>query len=137
MSARITVRVSVQAPLEKVWEYFTQPEHITKWNHASPDWHAPHAKNDLRSGGTFLFRMESVDGSEGFDFKGTYTAVVPHERIEYAIEGGRHVSTTFRQDHDTTTVTTTFDAENENPLDMQRTGWQSILDNFKTHVLAS
>ena len=130
----ITITANVQAPIEKVWEYWTKPEHITKWNNASPDWHTPHASNDLKVGGAFMSRMESVDGSQGFDFGGIYTEVMPNERIAYTIGDGRTVEVQFVQEGDTTTVIETFEPETQNPEDMQRAGWQSILDNFKKYV---
>lgn len=130
----ITVEAIVNAPVQKVWEYWTEPTHITQWNAASADWHSPSATNDLRSGGTFVFRMEAKDGSFGFDFAGTYTSVKPLEYIEYEMEDGRKVEITFTAKGNTTTVTETFDPETENPVDMQQAGWQAILDNFKAYV---
>jgi uncharacterized protein YndB with AHSA1/START domain len=134
MSAPITVSTTVNAPIEKVWQYFTEPEHITKWNNASPDWHTPRAENDLRVGGRFLSRMEAKDGSEGFDFGGTYDEVVTHQVISYKMDDSRSVRVTFAADGDRTVVTETFDPENENPVEMQREGWQSILESFRAHV---
>lgn len=131
---KITVRATIQAPLEKVWEYFTKPEHITEWNAASEDWHSPRAENDLRMGGNFSYRMEAKDGSEGFDFTGTYNEVVPHERIAYTMDDGRKAEVVFTAEGDGTQVTTTFDPETMNTPEMQRSGWQVILDNFKKHV---
>lgn len=120
--------------MDKVWEYWTKPEHIVKWNSASEDWHTPRAENDLRVGGTFTSRMESRDGSQGFDFGGTYTEVEPHARIAYTIADGRKVEAVFVETSEGIQITETFDPESENPEDMQRAGWQSILDNFKKYV---
>lgn len=134
MSTPLTVSTTINAPIEKVWQYFTEPEHITRWNNASEDWHTPHATNDVRVGGTFLTRMEAKDGSEGFDFTGTYDAVEEHKLISYAMSDGRKVKVTFEETEGGTLVTETFDPENENPAAMQQAGWQAILDNFKRHT---
>lgn len=131
---QITVETSVHAPIEKVWECWTAPEHITKWNAASDDWHTPKAENDLREGGKFVSRMEAKDGSVGFDFGGTYTTVVEHKQIDYTMDDGRTVSVLFDGHGDHTHVTEVFDPELENAPDMQRQGWQSIMDNFKKYV---
>ena len=133
----ITVEAIVQAPVEKVWECWTKPEHITKWNNASDDWHTPHATNDLRVGGKFLSRMEARDGSMGFDFNGVYDDVKINELIAYTIEGGRKVSITFSPAGNETKVTETFETENENSLELQRGGWQAILNNFKKYTEAN
>lgn len=134
MKDAITVEVRVQAPVEKVWEYFTEPEHVTKWNHASDDWHSPSAQNDLRVGGKFLFRMEAKDGSAGFDFGGVYDAVAPHRHISYMMGDGRKVETTFAPGNGGVRVTTVFEPESENTPELQRSGWQAILDNFKMYA---
>jgi uncharacterized protein YndB with AHSA1/START domain len=133
----ITIQTRVRALIEKVWSHYTQPQHITKWNAASPDWHTPRATNDLRPGGSFSCRMEAKDGSAGFDFTGTYDEVKPNELIRYTMEDGRKASVTFVQDGDAVRVVTTFDPESENPPEMQRGGWQSILDSFKSYVEAT
>ena len=130
----ITVQNTVNAPVAKVWEYWTKPEHITKWNYASDDWHSPRAANDLRVGGTFSARMEAKDGSMGFDFSGIYDEVKTNELIEYKMEDGRKVSVKFTGSGNQTRVEETFDAENSNPIELQRGGWQAILDNFKKYV---
>jgi uncharacterized protein YndB with AHSA1/START domain len=130
----ITIESTVNAPAEKAWEYFTKPEHVTKWNHASDDWHSPHAENDLRVGGIFNYRMEAKDGSFGFDFGGTYDAVTPKRYIEYTIGDGRKVKVNFTTEGNKTKVTESFEAENTHSIDMQRTGWQAILDNFKKYT---
>lgn len=132
---KITVETTIDAPVEKVWEFYTETKHVTKWNNASEDWHTPWAKNDLRVGGKFVYRMEAKDGSAGFDFNGIYDEVNKYEIIAYTIEGGRKVKVVFtKRGEETTHVKVTFDPENENPIEMQRDGWQAILNNFKDYV---
>jgi uncharacterized protein YndB with AHSA1/START domain len=133
----ITIEAIINAPVEKVWEYWSKPEHITLWCFASPDWHAPHAENDLQAGGRFSTRMEAKDGSFGFDFWGIYDEVKSNELIAYTMGDGRKVSILFSTDGNTTKLVETFEAENENPVEMQRGGWQAILDNFKAYTEAS
>ncbi|MDQ1142329.1 SRPBCC family protein [Pedobacter agri] len=130
----ITVEATINEPVEKVWQYWAAPEHITKWTFASSDWHAPYAENDLQTGGKFKTRMEAKDGSFGFDFEGTYSEVKTHELIAYGLEDGRQVKITFEEVDGKTKLTETFDPENQNPLEMQKSGWQSILDNFKKYT---
>ena len=134
MKQKITVETTINAPLEKVWKFWTDAKHIVKWNHASDDWHTPRAQNDLKEGGKFLFRMEAKDGSFGFDFDGIYDKVKTHERIEYTISDGRTVQILFTSKANTTKVSETFEAESENSIEMQRSGWQAIMDNFKKYV---
>lgn len=136
-TTKVSVMAVIQAPVEKVWTYWTEPEHITKWNQASEDWHAPRAENDLRPGGKFLTRMEAKDGSMGFDFGGVYDDVKRHEMISYTLGDGRKVEITFVSQGDETKVTETFDAESTHPVDFQRAGWQAILDNFKRYTETS
>jgi uncharacterized protein YndB with AHSA1/START domain len=130
----ITVEVRVDLPVDKAWEVWTKPEHITKWNNASEDWHTPRAENDLRTGGRFLSRMESKTSGEGFDFEGTYTDVKPNEHIAYIMDDGRKIEVTFRKTDAGTHIIETFDPEDINSMEMQRNGWQSILDNFKKYA---
>ena len=130
----ITLENIINAPVEKVWEYWTKPEHITQWSFASDDWHTPHAENDLRAGGKFSSRMEAKDGSMGFDFGGVNDVVTPNEYLEYTIGDGRKVKVYFKRDGDKTTVTETFEAEDTNPVEMQKAGWQALLDNFKKYA---
>lgn len=130
----ITVSTTVNAPIDNVREAWTEPEHITQRTFASDDWHAPSATNDLRKDGRFTTRMEAKDGSFGFDFGGVYTNVDGKETIEYSMDDGRKVSIKFEDLGDSTRVTETFDPETQNPEEMQRTGWQAILDNFKKYV---
>lgn len=131
---RIRVQTTVDAPLGTVWECWNEPEHITGWAFASDEWEAPTAENDLRVGGKFKTQMQAKDGSSGFDFEGTYTAVKEHERIEYEMPNGRLVKVEFEETPTGVKVTETFDPERENPEEVQRNGWQAILDNFKTYV---
>ncbi len=130
----ITVSAIISAPIEKVWQYWTAPEHITQWYYASEDWHTPRAENDLQNGGKFSTRMEAKDGSFGFDFGGVYDEVKINELISYTLGDDRKVSVTFLENGNETIVTQTFEAENQNPVDMQEAGWQAILDNFKKHT---
>lgn len=130
----ITVHTTVSAPVANVWEYWTEPTHIMQWNNASDDWHTPRATVDLQKEGTFLSRMEAKDGSAGFDFGGTFTEVIPRKKLDYTIGDGRTVSVAFEAQGDTTLVTETFEAESENSLEMQRQGWQAILENFKKYA---
>lgn len=133
----ITVEALINTPVEKVWKFWTSPGHITHWNNASDDWHTPYAENDLRVGGQFLSRMEAKDGSFGFDFGGVYDAVKENEYIEYTIGDGRKVKVEFNSEENTTRVTETFEAESLHSVEMQRAGWQAILDNFKKYTEAN
>ncbi len=133
----ITVHATINAPIEKVWKIFTAPEHIMQWNNASPDWHTPSAENDLREGRKFNFRMEAKDRSFGFDFGGVYDEVKTNSLIKYTMSDGRKAKIDFSSSGNQTTVTETFEAETENSIEMQRGGWQAILDNFKKHTEAT
>jgi uncharacterized protein YndB with AHSA1/START domain len=133
---RITASTTVDADVQTVWTCWTEPEHITRWNNASDDWHSPRATNDLRIGGRFNTRMEAKDGSAGFDFEGVYTAVKPYDHIAYEMSDGRKVTVEFHGHGHHTHVTETFDAEETNPVEMQRGGWQAILENFRKYVEA-
>ncbi len=130
----ITVEAVIHAKTDKVWEYYTLPKHITKWNFASDDWHCPNAKNDLKPGGTFSWRMEAKDGSFGFDLEGTFNNIILLKEINYTLNDGRKVTTTFKNADNTTKVTTVFEAETVNPVDLQQQGWQAILNNFKNYT---
>lgn len=131
----IKIDITILKPVSKVWEFFTQPEHITRWNFASDIWHCPKAENNLKVGGDFNFRMEAKDHSFGFDFKGIYDEVVLHEKIRYHLEDRRNVEIIFeKMDENTTKVTEIFDPEEENSREMQRNGWYAILDNFHKYV---
>ena len=130
----INIEALVNAAPERVWDYWTKPEHIMEWNSASPDWHTPHAQNDLRPGGSFSSRMEARDGSMGFDFGGVYDDVIPYEHISYTLGDGRKVIVTFEAEGGATRVRESFTPESENPEEFQKAGWQSILDNFKKYA---
>lgn len=133
-TTKITVQSTIQADIQKVWDYYTQPEHIIGWNFASDGWHCPRATNDLRVGGRYSARMEAKDGSYGFDFNVLYDEVVEHDKIAYTMEDGRKALITFTGNDGTTLVKVIFDAENQNDPEMQRNGWQAILDNFKKYT---
>jgi uncharacterized protein YndB with AHSA1/START domain len=130
----ITVTTIVNASVEKVWKYWNDPQHIIKWNAASDDWHTPSAENDFRIGGKSTCRMEAKDGSMGFDFSWVYTNIVEQNLLEYVLEDGRKVFILFEVKDDAVKITETFDAENTHPVDLQRNGWQAILNNFKNYV---
>ncbi len=130
----IDIEATVNANVKKVWDYYNSPEHITQWNQADPSWHCPSATNDLRVGGKLQSRMEAKDGSFGFDFEGTYDAVDEFKHIDYTIADGRKVSISFEDQGDSTNVAVTFEAEDTNPIEMQKGGWQSILDSFKSYT---
>ena len=131
---KITVEVLVNKSLPEVWDLWTNPKHVTQWNHASDDWHSPKAENDLKPGGKFCFRMEAKDGSMGFDFNGVYSEVLVNEKIAYTIEGGRSVEIFFSQEGEQSKIVEVFEAEGENPIEIQKNGWQSILNNFKKYA---
>lgn len=130
----ITIKTKINAPIEKVWEFWTEPEHIKKWNNASDDWHTTAAENDLKVGGKFLSRMEAKDGSVGFDFYGIYDEVKLNHSIAYTLGDERKVRITFDSVEKKTEVTETFEAESENSVEMQEAGWQAILNNFKKYT---
>ena len=130
----ITVSAEINAPVEKVWNSWTSPDHIVHWNFASDDWHSPKAENDLRPGGKFNYVMAAKDGSVSFDFWGVYDEVVQNKTIKYTLGDNRKVKITFSDNGDKTTVTESFEAENENTVELQQGGWQAILNNFKKHT---
>lgn len=132
---KVTIETTVKAPIAKVWAAWTTPDDIKQWNAASDDWHTTQAVVDLREGGAFSSRMEAKDGSFGFDFAGTYTKVVPNELLEFNF-GDRVAKVEFLNSENGVVVRETFDAESEHPIEMQRQGWQSILNNFAKHVEA-
>jgi uncharacterized protein YndB with AHSA1/START domain len=132
--SRITVETTVDADVNKVWDSWTKPEHITKWNFAADDWQCPSAENDLRVGGKYAARMEAKDGSFGFDFEAIYDEVVDNEKLTYTMVDGRQATTTFEDLGGKTNVKTVFDAEEENSVELQKGGWQAILDNFKKYT---
>jgi len=132
---QITIQATITANKQKVWDYYTKPEHITNWNFASNDWCCPSASNDLKVGGRYVARMEAKDGSFGFDFDATYTAINPGTSFTYEF-GGRQATVDFSEAAGQTIVTVTFDPETENPVEMQQQGWQAILNNFKAYTEA-
>jgi uncharacterized protein YndB with AHSA1/START domain len=130
----ITVGTIVDAPIATVWEAWTKPEHITKWNFASDDWHAPHAENDLKVGGKFSTTMAAKDGSVSFDFYGIYTNIQPKKCIAYTMGDDRRAEITFNEIGNQTEIIESFEAEEINSVELQHTGWQAIVDNFKKHT---
>lgn len=130
----VTISTLVDAPIDTVWKFWTEPDHIKQWNHASDDWHTTEAENDLRIDGKFRSRMEAKDQSMGFDFEGVYEAVEVNELIQYRLEDERRVRISFTSEGDQTKVVEVFDAESMNPVEMQRQGWQAILDNFTRYA---
>ena len=130
----ITVEASVTAGIENIWELWNEPKHIKKWYHASDDWFVPKAENNPKVGGRFKIAMAAKDKSAGFDFEGTYSSIEKYRLIEYTIDGGRKVKITFEKNGKSIKVKETFETENTNPEEMQRAGWQAILDNFKKYA---
>lgn len=130
----IKVETLINAPVEKVWTFWTQPQHLTQWTFASSDWHVPYAENDLKVDGKFKTTMAAKDGSAQFDFEGIYSEITEYKRIGYSLADGRQVEITFEETDGQTKVTEIFDPENQNPVEMQKEGWQSILNNFKTYT---
>ncbi len=129
----ITIQATVNAPIEKVWEYWNNSAHISGWAYASDDWMAEGKENNLRVEGKFKTRMAAKDGSAEFEFGGIYTAIDTNRLIEYDMSDGRHVKTVFEETPEGVKITETFDPENENTLEMQKQGWQAILNNFKKY----
>src|SRR5690606_4394284 len=133
-STAITIQTDVNLPVATVWNYWTSPEHIVNWNNASDDWHTPYADNDVRVNGKFKSTMAARDGSASFDFEGVYTEVKEDELNAYRMSDGREVRVTFSEEGGATRVVETFDPEDMNSADMQKAGWQSILDNFRRYA---
>lgn len=132
---KINIDITILAPVEKVWDYYSEPKHIVKWNFAHESWECPSSENDLRVGGKFNNRMEAKDGSFGFDFVGIYDEVVENKLIKYHMEDGRNVEIMFEKiDENTTKVKIIFDPEKQNSVEMQRDGWYAILDFFHKYV---
>jgi uncharacterized protein YndB with AHSA1/START domain len=130
---KITVKATIKADRKKVWDYYTLPEHITQWNFADPSWHCPKAENDMKIGGRYCARMEARDGSFGFDFEAFYTEIIDGEQFSYGF-GGRTATIKFNDLNGETEVIVSFDPEDQNPIEMQEAGWQSILNNFKAYT---
>ena len=131
---KITIQATIFVNIKKVWECYTEPQHIVHWNFASEDWCCPSAENDLRVGGKYSARMEAKDKSFGFDFEGLYKEIILEKRLVYALNEERQVDVSFEDNKDNTIVTVIFHAENKNPVEMQKNGWQAILNNFKMYV---
>ncbi len=131
---KVTVESAINAGIKEVWEYYTNPEHITNWNFADPSWHCPYAENDMKVGGKYKARMEAKDGSFGFDFEATYNKIDNGKSFIYTMPDNREVSVDFDSLGDKTNIKVIFDPENENPIEIQKAGWQSILDNFKKYA---
>ena len=130
----ISVKTLINAPIIKVWNFWTEPKHIMNWNNASEDWHTPYSTNDLKVGGKFSYTMASKDGSMSFDFGGTYNEVIPMKKIVYTLDDDRKVTINFENSNNQVEITEIFEAENQNPKEMQQQGWQAILDSFKKYV---
>ena len=133
MENKITVRATINADTAKAWDYYTNPAHIVNWNFADPSWHCPTASNDMSIGGRYIARMEAKDGSFGFDFEAIYTEIQAGKTFTYVF-GGREATVTFSPLNHQTEVVVVFDPEEEHPMEMQKAGWQAILDNFKKYV---
>ena len=136
-STKILVQATLAADMQKVWDYYTKPEYITKWNFASDDWHCPSASNDMKIGGKYLARMEAKDGSFGFEFSAKYDSIALGESFQYTIEDGRIVNVNFEKAGNNTLIKVEFEAESVNSIELQKGGWQAILDNFKKYIEAN
>lgn len=131
---KITVQTTVNATIENVWKIWTSPHDIVHWNTASDDWHTTKAENDLKVGGKFSYRMEAKDGSFGFDFEGIYDNVKTNELIAYTMSDGRKSIITFEPQGNKINISQTFEAETENTIELQKNGWQAIMNNFKKYT---
>ena len=131
---KIAIEDTINTAPEKTWELYNTPEHVQQWNNASPDWHTPRAENNLTKGGKFCYRMEARDGSFGFDFSGMYQKIVPEKFLEYSMDDGRLVEVTFGSKGEKADIRIIFEAESINSLELQRDGWQAILNNFKRYA---
>jgi uncharacterized protein YndB with AHSA1/START domain len=133
-TTQVNIHATLAATSAKVWDFYTNPKHIVKWNFASDDWHCPSASNDMRVGGKYVARMEAKDGSFGFEFEAIYSAIIDKESFTYVMGDGRHATVLFKSLDKETEVSVCFDAENQNPIEMQKAGWQAILNNFKKYT---
>lgn len=136
MKNPITVTATIQADQKKVWDYYTNPKHIVNWNFADPSWQCPTAENDMNVGGVYKARMEAKDGSFGFDFEAIYSEIIDGQEFTYEF-GGRTANVRMKNANDHTEIILTFEPEKENPIDMQKEGWQAILNNFKSYTEAN
>lgn len=134
MNPKISINTTVQASTDKVWDCYTNPVHIIKWNFADPSWHCPSASNDLQIGGKYHARMEAIDGSFGFDLEATYSKLELGKHFIYVMPNGREVAVALSNDNGATLLNIEFDGDGENPIEMQKSGWQAILNNFKKYV---
>lgn len=130
----ISIQCTVEAPVDKVWKIFIQPEHIKKWNNASDDWHTPEVENDFRENGKFVYRMEAKDGSVGFNFEGVYDRIEDHKLIIFNLADDRKVQVSFEEKDGATLVEEIFEPEDTHPVELQKDGWQAILNNFKKYI---
>ena len=131
----VRMEIRILEPVTKVWEYFTDPYHIRKWNFAYDKWYCPSAEIDLREGGRFSYRMEAKDRTFGLDFAGVFTEIIPMELIRFILDDGRKVEIRFEKvDEDTTDIVEFFEPEKENSREMQRESWYAILNNFHKYV---
>ncbi len=130
----ITVEAIIEAPMETVWNFWTKPEHVMHWNFASKDWHCPKATSDFNIGGEFHYIMAAKDGSVEFDFCGTFTKIIDQSFIEIYLEDGRELNIQFESEGSSTKIIETFEPEEVNSMELQKQGWQAILDNFKTYA---
>lgn len=137
MTTKITITASINANIEKVWDYYTNPKHIVNWNFADPSWHCPSAQNDMRIGGKYNTRMEARDGSFGFDFEAIYNRIEIGKSFAYTLPDNRHITVDFESAGNKTNMVIMFDAEDENPIEMQKAGWQAILNNFVAYTEAN
>lgn len=131
MAALVSVTATINSPTEKVWECWTNPQHVTNWNFASDDWHCPKAENNLVVEGKFSYRMEAKDGTMGFDFSGKFTLLDKPTQIQTLLDDNRKVEVFFFDRDGQTIIQENFEAETENSIELQKQGWQAILNNFK------
>lgn len=130
----VTIETTIDKPTDEVWKVWTTPEHIVNWNFATPEWHCPSAEQKLKVGGNLKYHMAAKDGSMAFDYKGTFTSIIPNELLEYTLDDERKVSVSFSEENVSCKIVQSFEVEDENSIDMQRQGWQAILNNFKNYV---
>ncbi len=130
----ISINANVHSTIGKVWKTWTNPAHVKQWNQASQDWHTTQAENNLEVGGKFCYRMEAKDGSFAFDFCGIYDIIDFQKQISYTMGDGRKANIYFEVLENGISITEKFEAESENPIEMQEMGWQAILNNFKKYT---